>query len=179
MYNLKKIEIIKITKANTSQAKLFSKISVPSFLTAHGHSAPPKDMDAYIANNFKESDFIEELETPENEYYLLEYESQTAGYSKIIFNKTCKDVTAKNITYMSRLYLLEEFYGLGLGKKLFDFNVALCKENNQSGIWLNVWVENKKAIQFYKKVGFTIVGETDFQISASHSNPNHIMYLAF
>ncbi len=136
-------------------------------------------MDAYIANNFKESDFIKELETVENQYYLLEYENKTAGYSKIIFNKTCKDVNAKNITYMSRLYLLEEFYGLGLGKKLFDFNVLLCKKNNQAGIWLNVWVENKKAIQFYEKVGFKIIGEIDFQISKTHSNPNHVMYLAF
>ena len=136
-------------------------------------------MNAYVANNFKESDFIEELESAENEYYLLEYENETAGYSKIIFNKSCKDITAKNITYMSRLYLLEEFYGLGLGKKLFDFNVALCKENNQAGIWLNVWVENKKAIQFYEKAGFKIIGKSDFKISETHSNPNHIMYLEF
>lgn len=136
-------------------------------------------MNAYVANNFKESDFIEELKSAENEYYLLEYENETAGYSKIIFNKACKDITAKNITYMSRLYLLEEFYGLGLGKKLFDFNVALCKENNQAGIWLNVWVENKKAIQFYEKVGFKIIGKSDFKISETHSNPNHIMYLEF
>lgn len=107
-------------------------------------------MDDYITNNFKESDFITELTAVENEYYLLEYQNKIAGYSKIIFNKNCKDVVAKNIAYMSRLYLLKEFYGLGLGKKLFDFNVKLSKENNQAGIWLNVWVENKKAIQFYK-----------------------------
>jgi len=164
---------------NSTQAKLFSEISLASFLPAHGHSAPTKDMDTYIANNFKESHFIKELEATENEYYLLEYKNKTAGYSKIIFNKSCKDVLAKNITYMSRLYLLEEFYGLGIGKKLFAFNVALCKNNNQAGIWLNVWVENKKAIQFYEKSGFKIIGKSDFQISETHSNPNHIMYLEF
>ncbi len=132
-----------------------------------------------MAKNFKEKNFKEELETSENQYYLIEYQNETAGYSKVIFNKTCKDIPAENITYMSRLYLLEEFYGLGLGKKLFDFNLALCKENNQAGIWLNVWIENKKAIQFYKKAGFNIIGKSDFQISKTHSNPNHIMYLEF
>ena len=55
---------------------------------------------------------------------------------------------------MERLYLLKEFYGLGLGKKLFDFNVGLIKKNNQKGIWLYVWIKNYRALNFYEKVAF-------------------------
>jgi len=46
-------------------------------------------------------------------------------------------------------------------------------------MWLFVWTENHKAINFYKKAGFKIVGQHDFQISATHSNPNHQMLLTF
>mgnify|MGYP000515969351 CR=1 FL=1 len=55
----------------------------------------------------------------------------------------------------------------------------LCKENKQAGIWLAVWVENQKGISFYKKMGFKKVGDFNFKISETHSNPNHILYLEF
>ena len=168
-----------IIKAKISDAKLLSKLSIDTFLPAHGHSAPKEDIDNYINQNFSEQNFIDELENAKNEYYLIYFNNKIAGYSKIVFNQPQKNITPKNITYMSRLYLLKEFYGLGLGKKLFDFNINLCKQNNQSGIWLAVWVENQKGIKFYKKMGFEKVDIFDFKISKTHYNPNYIMYLKF
>jgi ribosomal protein S18 acetylase RimI-like enzyme len=58
-----------------------------------------------------------------------------------------------------------------------NFNSELTKKNNQQGIWLEVWIENFRAIKFYKKMGFTIVGKANFRVSKTHSNPNYIMYL--
>jgi ribosomal protein S18 acetylase RimI-like enzyme len=46
-------------------------------------------------------------------------------------------------------------------------------------VWLAVWTENHRAIDFYKKIGFKKVGDYDFKISENHSNPNHILYLEF
>ena len=80
---------------------------------------------------------------------------------------------------MERLYLLREFYGLGIGLQLMNFNSTLAQKNKQSGIWLEVWKENFRAIKFYKKVGFEIVGNANFKVSKNHSNPNYIMYLEF
>ncbi|MCI2230110.1 GNAT family N-acetyltransferase [Polaribacter sp. MSW13] len=171
--------MFKIKKAKISDAPFLSKLSVASFLPAHGHSASKKDIEEYISKNFNAGNFIEELKQKENLYYILEYQGKVAGYSKIVFNSENDNISHKNITLMNRLYLLEDFYGLGLGKELFNFNLTLCKQNNQKGIWLKVWVENEKAINFYKKNGFKIVGKSDFKISETHSNPNHIMYLEF
>ncbi|MFY9242835.1 MAG: GNAT family N-acetyltransferase [Polaribacter sp.] len=169
----------KIVKASLKDAKLLSKLSVDTFLPAHGHSAPKKDIDSYLAENFNETNFIKELSDAENQYYLFYVDDKIAGYSKIIFNKENKNIASKNCTNLSRLYFLKEFYSLGLGKILFDFNCKLAKENKQSGLWLAVWVENQKAISFYKKMGFKKVGDFNFKISETHSNPNHILYLAF
>ena len=82
----------------------------------------------------------------------------------------------ENITKLERIYLLKEFY---LGAELFEYNVRLAKENNQKGMWLFVWVENERAVNFYKKNGFVIIGSHDFKISETHSNPNHQMFLGF
>ena len=168
-----------IVKASKDQAKLISSIAKEAFLPAHGHSASKKDIDAYVSKSFNEVIFEAELSNPAYQYHLIYYKNQIAGYSKIVFNCPNTNITAQNITKLERLYLLKEYYGLDLGKILFDFNVSLSKENNQVGLWLAVWVENYRAIKFYEKVGFQKVGSFDFEISKTHYNPNHILYLKY
>ena len=170
--------MIRIQKATLKDAKLLSELSVKSFLPAHGHSAPVKDIQTYIKANFTEQNYLEELSANNHNYYLCFKEDIIAGYSKVIFDEFCPNIQQKRTTYLSRIYLLEEFYGQGLGKEILEFNLNLCKKNYQEGVWLKVWKENHKAIRFYKKMNFKIVGESGFKISETHSNPNHHMYLA-
>jgi ribosomal protein S18 acetylase RimI-like enzyme len=83
------------------------------------------------------------------------------------------------VTKLERLYLLKEFYGRNLGAELFNFNLNLSKEAGEKGLWLYVWKGNDRAIRFYQKQGFEIVGSHDFKISETHHNPNHQMFLKF
>lgn len=168
-----------ITKANTKNAKELAVLAKNSFLTAHGHSASKEDIDNYVADNFSEQNFIRELQNPDNHYYVIYHNNKLAGYSKVTLDTPSECIRSRNVTYMSRLYLLKEFYGLNLGKELFDFNISLSKKHGQHGIWLAVWIENERAIKFYTKMGFKIVGKYDFRISLTHTNPNHIMYLEY
>ena len=171
--------MIRIVKADISHAETLAIIGKSTFLDAHEHSAPKKDIDTYTTKTYTTEVVINELSQPENIYHVLYYNDVIAGYSKIILNSPNKNVTSQNITKLDRIYFLKEFYGLGLSKTLFDFNVELSKKHHQAGIWLAVWVDNIRAISFYTKIGFSIVGEYNFQISKTHANPNHIMYLDY
>ncbi len=168
-----------ITKAKPTDAKILAQLAKETFLPAHGHSASKEDVDFYVSENFNEAKFKEEISNTENHYYLIYHNNKLAGYSKITLNTPNKNITSNTVTCLSRLYVLKEFYGLQLGKELFDFNIELAKQHQQQGMWLYVWIENKRAINFYTKMGFTIVGTYGFKISATHTNPNHVMYLAF
>jgi ribosomal protein S18 acetylase RimI-like enzyme len=167
----------KIKKISPTQAKVLSELCKETFVIPHGHSAPKKEIERYLKNNFSEEQLKQELRCSDNEYHFIHYQNKIAGFSKILFNSQNENINAKNITQLSRLYLLEEFYNFGLGKALFDFNISLAQKNNQAGIWLAVWVENKRAISFYKKMGFKKIGTYNYKISESHSNPNYIFYL--
>ena len=135
-----------IKKATIKNASLLSKLSIASFLPAHGHSASKEVIDTYTDANFSEANFIKELSNPIFQYHILYYKEQIAGFSKVIFNFENKNIVDKNATKMERLYLLQEFYNLGLGKELLNFNTAIAKKHNQAGIWVFVWVENLKAL---------------------------------
>jgi ribosomal protein S18 acetylase RimI-like enzyme len=168
-----------IVKAITNDFELLAGIGKQTFLESHGHSAKKPDIDAYVEEKCSNRFFQGELSDTKNIYHILYYKEQPAGYSKIILNSPHANIFQPNITKLERIYLLRDFYELKLGFELLRFNVELSKENNQSGMWLFVWKENPRAVNFYSRNGFRIIGSYDFQISATHSNPNHQMFLEY
>lgn len=168
-----------IQKATPKDYEILTEIGKISFLESQGHCASAEDVAAYINAKYTHEILKEELNNPDNQYYILYHNGQALGYSKIIYNAPHPNIPIQNITKLDRIYLLKEFYGLNLGAELLKFNLELSKKNGQAGIWLFVWVENHRAIRFYEKNGFEIVGRHDFKISENHSNPNHQMFLKF
>jgi RimJ/RimL family protein N-acetyltransferase len=178
-WRLERKDLVRIRKATKEDAPLLAAIAAASFIESHGHSAPAADIQAYVAEKYNPAVLQQELQDPDNIYHLLYFQEQPAGYSRIIFNTPCPGSPEQHITKLERLYLLKAFYKLQLGTALFEFNVNLMKENKQAGAWLYVWKDNQRAVQFYQQAGFVIIGSHDFQISATHSNPNHRMLLRF
>lgn len=168
-----------IKKASLEDSAILTEIGRTSFIESHGHSASEADINNYVNRVYTENVFSSELSDPKNIYHIIYHQNKTAGYSKIIFNSPHPNIETNEITKMERIYLLKEFYGLQLGLELFQFNVDLSKSEEQKGMWLFVWKENKRAVNFYQKMGFKIIGEHDFRISPNHTNPNHQMLLLY
>lgn len=171
--------MVKILRATLEDCDKLVKLSNQCFWESHGNSASKQDIEAFINSTYSEKAYINELKNSNNFYHLILVDNKIAGYSKIVFNQSFETKNWTMSTKLDRLYLLKAFYGLGLGKILLHFNMELSKQNNQKGMWLAVWIENLRAIAFYKKMGFKIAGEYNFKISENHYNPNHIMYLNY
>lgn len=168
-----------IVKADEKDFQLLSEMAKLTFIESHGSSAVSEDINNYVTEKYSLNAFKEELSDVKNIYFIIFNDNRPAGYSKIIFDTPYPTSQIKNIAKMERLYLLKEFYNLKLGLELFQFNIDLSKRNNQMGIWLFVWKENQRAVNFYTQNGFLIIGSHDFKISETHSNPNHQMFLKF
>lgn len=168
-----------IKQPTLADLPLLSALARQALWESHGHSAAFEDMNLYITTKLSEEALRAELLDERNIFYWMHHDGQPAGYSKIIFDTPHPSVPAQNVTKMERLYFLAGFHGLGLAQQLFDFNLQLAMEADQAGIWLYTWKENHRAVAFYQKMGFEIVGEGWFQISETHYNPNHVMWLDF
>ncbi|NCO64012.1 MAG: GNAT family N-acetyltransferase [Flavobacteriales bacterium] len=168
-----------LVKATLNDVELLTNLGKKTFLEAHGMSAPKKDIDNYVHTKFSQEVFETDLNDSKNHYTILYHHQKPVGYSKIIFNCTHPNIFIDQVTKLERLYLLQEFHNLKLGLQLFNFNLQESISNHQAGMWLFVWVENQKAIDFYKRAGFKIIGNHDFKISETHSNPNHHMLLTY
>jgi diamine N-acetyltransferase len=166
-----------ITKATEKDTTVLVTLATSTFIQSHGHSAPAADINNYIAEKYNEAVLKEELNNPQNIYHIIYHNEKPAGYSKIIFNQAYENSPVQNITKLERIYVLEEFLNLKLGLALLQYNIALAKQNQQTGLWLYVWKENTRAFNFYTKAGFIIIGSYNFKISATHANPNHQLLL--
>jgi ribosomal protein S18 acetylase RimI-like enzyme len=171
--------MINIVRAQREDSDLLNEIGVPSFLTAHGHSATKEIVEAYIKEKYSTEAFKKELEDDRNIYHLIYADGIPAGYSKIILNAAHEDIPKPNVTKLERLYLLKEYFGMHLAQELVEFNMNYAKACWQEGMWLHVWIENTRAVAFYKKSGFEVIGAYNFKLAEDHYNPNHHMYLEF
>lgn len=133
----------------------------------------------YISKKLSVDAFITELTNPGNLYHIIYVDDVVAGYSKIILNFNHELIADQPVTKLERIYLLKPYYGMDAGKKFFDHNVGFSKDQHQLGMWLHVWIENHRAFAFYLKQGFKIIGSYNFEVSPTHFNPNHVMYLKY
>jgi diamine N-acetyltransferase len=168
--------MISIARATKNDFELLADIGQQSFLESHGESAEATDIDAYVKEKYSRTFFRNELNEPLNIYHIIYYNEKPAGYSKIILNCAQPNIPVTNINKLERLYLLKDFYDLKLGIALLRCNAELSKDSNQAGMWLFVWKDNLRAVNFYTKSGFKIIGSYEFKISGTHSNPNHQMF---
>ncbi len=171
--------MFQIIKAEKGHLTELTEVARKSFLESHGHSASETDIQDYLERNLTILELEKELKNPDYIYRLILKDKRLIGYSKLILNVATSAILEEQIAKLERIYILQSELGSGLGKELFDFNVELARKNHQKGMWLFVWVENKRAFRFYQKMGFEIVGQHDFKISETHSNPNHQMFLRF
>lgn len=171
--------MIFIRKATAADAELIAAIGARTFIESHGHSGPAKDIEVYVSEKFTVDVIEKELNNTANIFHIICTADKAVGYSKIILNDPHTLIAETKVTKLERLYLLKEFYALKLGATLFKFVADLSKNETQYGMWLYVWKKNERAVTFYTKAGFEIIGSGDFKISETHTNPNHIMFLKY
>lgn len=170
---------ITIRPATVQDYELIAGIGKIAVEVSHRDSCSVEDMEHFLSVHYTHDAIKEELANVDNNYHLIYYDGQLAGFSKIILNMGHPNIPENNVTKLDRIYLLEEFYGLKLGYELLKFNIELSRKNNQSGMWLFTWTGNERAVSFYKRTGFTVIASHKFKVTETHYNPNHQMFLRY
>ncbi len=176
LYFRRMVSIVQLTPPD---ATLLATIGGITLLQSHGHSAPAEVMQEYVDKIFNEEACLKELMDGDKIFYAVFYNGKPAGYFKIVFDYSHPEVAVHPVTKMECLYLLKEFYHLKLGQQLMQKAIDLSKAQGEQGMWLNVWKKNERAIRFYGKQGFETVGESEFVLTETHSNPIWVMLLKY
>ncbi len=133
-----------------------------SFMEAFTANNKVENVIAYLDEAFTEDQFSKELANPASSFFIIKANDKIIGYTKLNLCSAQTDVHDPESLEISRLYLLDEYIGLGLGKKLLEHAIDFAKQLEKKYIWLGVWEHNQRAISFYERNGFEKFGSHPF-----------------
>ncbi len=159
---------IDIRKARPADAEPLAALALTSFRDAfaeHPKNAPD-DLDHYMSHAFSLEQISAELKDENSIFLISATGGENAGYAKIIFDSIEDGIKAERPIELARLYSHQKFLGRGVGQMLMDACFDLARENDRDVMWLGVWEYNPRALRFYQKNGFRVVGSHTFLLGS-------------
>lgn len=148
---MNKIEITKIDLNEIEQLQIIGK---ETFFETFAEGNSEENMKKYLEESFTNELLKTELTNPNSEFYFARMDNNVIGYLKINFGNAQTELKNNKTIEIERIYVLKEFHGKNAGQVLFEKAFEIAKQLNADYLWLGVWEENPRAINFYKKNGF-------------------------
>ena len=143
--------IRKISIDHLTQLQKIGKTTFAETFTEHNTK---EDLDKYLEESFSNEKLSSELNNPHSSFYFAEIENNIVGYLKINFGASQTELKDNEALEIERIYVLQAFHGKKLGQALYEKAISIAKEMKVKYVWLGVWEQNHRALQFYKKNGF-------------------------
>ena len=148
------VEDIKITRVTLSDISPLQHISIQTFTETFSAGNTEENLKKYLADNFSIEKLTAELNDRNAEFYFAKLQHKIIGYIKLNSGQSQTEIKDDNAVEIERIYVMKEFYGKNVGQILYEKAIEVARVKNADYIWLGVWEENPRAIQFYKKNGF-------------------------
>jgi ribosomal protein S18 acetylase RimI-like enzyme len=148
------MSVCNIRAISISDLAQLQKIGKTTFAETFTEHNTKEDLDKYLEESFSNEKLSLELNNPHSSFYFAEIENNVVGYLKINFGASQTELKDNEALEIERIYVLQAFHGKKLGQALYEKAIAIAKEMKVKYVWLGVWEQNHRALQFYKKNGF-------------------------
>lgn len=148
--------------ATIEDLQTLREIGIETFGDTFAAQNKPENMRVYLEKAFDEQQLAQELSDPGSTFYLLEDESELAGFLKLNVGEAQSEPMGDEALEIERIYIRRAFKRRGYGRKLIDLAQTAAEEQGKSKLWLGVWEKNADAAAFYERLGFVRTGEHSF-----------------
>jgi len=145
---------IKIEQINHSHIAALQQIGRQTFSETFTESNTAQNMAKYLEEAYSHEKLSAELNDSNSFFYFAIMDENVVGYLKLNKGGSQTELKDNNALEIERIYVLKDFHGKKIGQLLFDKAIEVAKAKHVAYVWLGVWEENKRALQFYTKNGF-------------------------
>ncbi|MFK7787802.1 MAG: N-acetyltransferase family protein [Crocinitomicaceae bacterium] len=157
---------ITIKQATERDSETIARLGSTTYVESHGSFIENKnDLSHYIDSAFSHEKTTQELHDRQNLFYLIFTDDLPIGYAKLVQNSTHECVSSNQACRLERIYILDKYIPLKVGKQFLAFTEEKAKSLEFDTLWLSVYVKNLRAIKFYEKNDFKDVGRLNFIVN--------------
>lgn len=165
-----------IRRANAGDAQALASLGAQTFVETFGHLYRREDLDSFLAKNHDAAVYAHLLR--DQNYAIWMIEDEAAGPAGYCVAGPCSlpvPGAPPRSGELSRLYLLSQFKGRGIGARALDVALAWLTARYDR-IFLSVYYENFPAQRLYASRGFVKICDY-FYMVGTHADPEWIMEL--
>jgi ribosomal protein S18 acetylase RimI-like enzyme len=152
-----------IRAAGAADAKLLAELGARLFEETFGAANTAENMKLYLTGAFSEELQRAELADESRDAWLaLSSDATPVAYAMMRRGTLGDGVVFRRPAEVQRIYVDLRLRGTGVGQALMRTCMEEARSRGCDGVWLGVWEENPRAIGFYRRMGFRVVGSAVF-----------------
>ncbi|GAB3996070.1 GNAT family N-acetyltransferase [Spirosoma daeguense] len=163
--------MIAITEVTEADLPVIQNIAYQTWPSTFGEILSPTQI-SYMLEMMYSLDSLKTQIRDKNHVFLLAVDPQSEEYMGYVSYEL--NYKGESLTKVHKIYMLPASQGKGVGRMLLEMVAHIAKRNDNNRLGLNVNRFNK-AIQFYEKMGFAVVGQENIDIGEGFLMEDFIM----
>ncbi len=147
-------------------ASTLAELGARTFSDTFAADNMPADMAAYLTSSFSAAIQAREIADPATTFLLAGIDDEAVGYARLRSGPAPECVVGKRPVEIVRFYVDAPWIGQGVSAVLMQACLTRALGDNHDTVWLDVWERNPRAIAFYAKWGFCVVGRQTFLLGS-------------
>jgi len=156
--------VISIRRGTPRDALALAEFGARAFYDTFAEDNTPENMTAYLAATFSAEKQARELSNPDIIFFIAELDGAIAGSVKLVEGSAPSCVSGAHPIEIARLYIGKQLIRTGIGSRLMERCMQEALQKQCDVLWLGVWEQNYRALNFYRAWGFHEVGSHIFQV---------------
>jgi diamine N-acetyltransferase len=165
-----------IRRCVPSDAATIASLGARLFVQAYEPTHPEPELGRYLASEFSVDAMAAAIAGDGVTIFVVEDSTKAAiGYAHLhATTEIPSGVIGARAVEIVRFYVDASRQRMGVGRELMSQCCSHAKSTGANVIWLQVWSQAPWAIEFYRRMGFSIVGKKPFYFG-KRVDEDHIM----
>lgn len=152
-----------IRRAHPADAATLAELAERTFRDTFTVGNDPAQMALHCATSFGPGIQAREIEDPGWVTIVADEDGELIGFAQLRLGSPKACVAAECPAELYRLYVAGRWHGRGVAQQILNEVMVTAARAGSDRIWLGVWERNPRALAFYRKYGFEVVGDHVFR----------------
>lgn len=159
------VEQVVLRDATIADARALAGFAERVFRETYEPTCRAEDIDAYVADSFGPEVQRSEIRDPEVRTILATLGGELVGYVQLRRTEPPPCLPEAPAIEIGRFYVDHSWHGTGVAQALMNATLDAVPSGTKI-LWLGVLDRNRRAVRFYTRMGFRIVGVRRFAMGA-------------